>query len=153
MLFRSLLYRLGTYVVTHRRRVQALWLVALLTLGGAAAGLGKGTTDEFRIPGTASQAALDQLNTRFPELSGVAAQVVVETPVGTSVTSPQVRSAVASILSRMEALDHVVLAADPYETDGWVSTDLRAAIINVQLDVQLDKVTPKLRDEIGRAHV
>ena len=36
----SLLYRLGTYVVTHRRRVQALWLVALLTLGGAAAGLG-----------------------------------------------------------------------------------------------------------------
>ena len=45
----SLLYRLGTFVTSHRRRIQALWLIALLAVGAVAGGFAKGTTDEFRF--------------------------------------------------------------------------------------------------------
>ena len=82
----SLLYAVGRAAYRGRRLVVAGWAVVLLLVVASAGLLSTGTSNSFVIPGTPSQAALDSLDTRFPEASGAQAQMVVLAPAGQSIT-------------------------------------------------------------------
>ncbi|MEE6258442.1 MMPL family transporter [Plantactinospora sonchi] len=140
----TLLYRLGRASFRRRRLVVVLWLVALAALGGAAVALMGPTSNNFSIPGTESQRAIDALQREFPEASGATGTIVVAAPEGQQLTTPQHQPAVAALVKEASTLPGVVGALDPF-TAGAVSPDRRYALIQVQFTERADGVTEAQR--------
>jgi len=149
----TLLYALGRRAYRGRRLVAALWVLLLIALAAAAATLGTGTQEAFRIPGTASQDALDELSDRFPALSGGQAQVVVVAPDGSQVTSSQIQAAVQTSLAAIAQVDGVTAVVDPYneQVTGAISTDGQVALATVQVDSDWRESQDTLDDAIEAA--
>ncbi|ADI04941.1 two-component regulator [Streptomyces bingchenggensis BCW-1] len=88
----TFLYRLGRLAFRRRRLFLTLWIAVLATVGIGAASVSGTTTDDFTLPGTQSQKAIDLLEKEFPKGSadGAAARVVGirAVAVGDSVISP-----------------------------------------------------------------
>ncbi|MGI8727116.1 MAG: hypothetical protein ACR2K6_05480, partial [Solirubrobacterales bacterium] len=57
--------RLAETCIRHRRITVAIWLVALLVVGGAAASVGEKFSTDFELPGTDSKRAGDLLEQGF----------------------------------------------------------------------------------------
>jgi RND superfamily putative drug exporter len=95
----AVLYRLGGFAYDRRRLVVAAWLVVLIGLGGAAAGLHKPTDNAFNVPGTESQRALDPLNATFPGAGGARARLVSAAPAGQTLTEARYRKLVGPTLA------------------------------------------------------
>ncbi|HEX7657849.1 MAG TPA: MMPL family transporter [Pseudonocardiaceae bacterium] len=147
----SVLYRLGRAAARSRVLVLTLWLVVLTGVGAAAVMFNHGTDDTFAIPGSESQQALDHLQRVFPQVSGTSAQLVLVMPEGLPVDTARNRDAVAHAVQRIDRVDQVVTAADPFGKGvaGAVSKDGRAALINVQLNVSFTDVTPQTRSSLS----
>ena len=79
---RTPLYALGRWAFQHHRRVIAAWMLVIVVAGAAAITFGGNTRDEFNIPGTESQTAIDALDRTFPQLSGASAYLVTVAPEG-----------------------------------------------------------------------
>ena len=62
----TLLSSLGRWSFRHPWRVLVSWLIVLGIAGAGALALGQGTDNTFSIPGTESQAGLEQLSRSFP---------------------------------------------------------------------------------------
>ncbi|MCW2701981.1 MAG: AlnT2 transporter, partial [Blastococcus sp.] len=124
----SRLYRLGRLSYRRRWVVLALWLLVLVGAGTAASTLSGPYSDEFSIPGTESQQALDVLAERFPQagLAKASANVVLAAPEGETLTTPERRAAVAAVLERVRAVADVAVVTDPFTTGG-LSPDARVA--------------------------
>ncbi|MGW7290983.1 MMPL family transporter [Streptomyces xiamenensis] len=132
----TLLYRLGRFSFRARGRIAAAWLVLLALLGLAAATLMSPTTDEFSMPGTESQQALDDLGRQFPEASGATGTIVIAAPEGGGLDP----AAVAPVVEEAAGIDGVIAVMDPFET-GAVSPDGRYALVQLQFDTSIDKIT------------
>ena len=76
------LYRLGRWCAAHAKVVLALWLVALVVAGAAAASLGRPVTSEVTIPGSQFEAVQSDLQREIPDASGGFAAVVVRSEDG-----------------------------------------------------------------------
>lgn len=146
----SFLYRLGRLMARRRRTVFITWLLVLALAITSMATLSKGTNDEFAIPGSESQIALDHLKHVFPEVSGTSAQIVVATLDGESVDTPENREAIGELAKRIGGYDQVALAADPFSdtVKDAVSEDGRAAIIAIQFDVAFNELKPAIKTKI-----
>lgn len=134
------LHRLGHWVAAHHRRVLVGWLIVVVAVLAAAGSLRGVLEDDFSIPGSESQQGIDNLATRFPQASGVTAQVVVGAPPGQQVGAYQAQ--VEAMLARIGALGQVVDAQDPF-ADGStssISADGRYALSVVQLDESFSNV-------------
>ncbi|MFC7713799.1 hypothetical protein [Nonomuraea recticatena] len=92
----SVLYRLGRFSFRRRGRVLAVWLLALALLGGAAAAFMGPTSDNFTMPGTESQRALDSLREKFPQAGGATGTIVMAAPEGGKLD----KAAVAAVVGR-----------------------------------------------------
>ncbi|MFT4189835.1 MAG: MMPL family transporter [Aeromicrobium sp.] len=149
----TFLHRLGGWAFRHHVRVIVAWIVLILAGGVAAAALGDGTRDEFTIPGSEAQEAVDALDRTFPELSGVSAYVVVVAPDGSTVDAPASRALIDDTLARLNAVDGVAEASSPFglSEDVSISADRGAAQIQVRLDGGFEDVTPDLKDDLARA--
>ena len=148
----SFLFRLGRGVSRRARRVVALWLLVLLGVGALAGLAGGQLRDDLTIPGTEAQAGLDVLDTRFPELTGTLGQVVFGAPEGQRIAD--YRAVVDRRVTAIEDVEHVRFASHPFDRtqrELSVSKDGRYALVQVQLDLPLEKITPEVRDEIGQA--
>ncbi|WJK41472.1 MMPL family transporter [Solwaraspora sp. WMMA2056] len=141
----TLLYRLGRTAFRRRHLVVAVWLIALVALGAAALAFRGPTASNFSIPGTESQAALDQLQEQFPEASGAGGTIIVVAPEGQQLTTEDGQTAVLSVVAEANELPGVVGALSPFQT-GTVSPDGRYALINVQFADPVDEVTTEQRD-------
>ena len=143
----SLLYALGTTAHRRWRAFLGIWLLVLILAGVAAGTLGQGTSENFSIPGTESQEALDRLGQTFPQASGVSAQLVAVAEEG-SVTDPAVRDTIAAAVVDLQALDQVAAVVDPLAEPGSasVSADGSAAILTVQLATGAEGVTVETLD-------
>jgi RND superfamily putative drug exporter len=142
----SRLYRLGRLSYRRRRLVAAMWLAVLVAMGVAASTLSGPYSDEFSIPGTESQEALDVLADRFPQsgLAQATANVVFAAPDGQRLDTPERRDAVAAVLTQVRADPEVAVATDPFATQG-VSLDGRVARSTVTY-----KLDPLQVDEANR---
>ncbi|MFI6443919.1 MMPL family transporter [Kitasatospora sp. NPDC050543] len=81
----SLLGRLGAASAARPWRTLLAWLLLLVAAFTLALTVGGTPRDEFKVPGTRSQAGADLLAERFPEMSGATARVVVHDRSGAAV--------------------------------------------------------------------
>jgi putative drug exporter of the RND superfamily len=142
----SFLQRLGRTSFRRRRRVLALWLGVLVVLAIVGSAVSKPFSEEFKIPGTGSQQAIDLLKAKLPAASGAAGQVVFAAPSG-----GQVKDDAASIESAVAAAGKtpgVVSITNPLETQGAVSKDGRYALAQVQFEDERDMIKSSQRERL-----
>jgi RND superfamily putative drug exporter len=140
------LQRLGRISFRHRRRVLAIWLGLLVVLAIVGGAVSKPFSEEFKIPGTGSQKAIDLLKAELPAASGAAGQVVFAAPSG-----GQVKDDAASIESAVAAAGKtpgVVSISNPLETQGAVSKDGRYALAQVQFEDERDMIKSSQRERL-----
>ena len=131
----TLLYRLGRAAFRRRRAVLAAWLVVFAGLIAGVGVAGQSLNDQFTIPGSSSQQALDTLSTVFPTFSGAAAQIVFVAPDGKKVTDPAVAAAIKQTVAAAAKAPQVAAAVDPF-TARTVSADGRTALAQVNYSVK-----------------
>lgn len=144
----SSLFDLGSYCHRHAKQVLGVWFVLLILLGAGMGLLSKGTSEVYTVPGSQGQEAIDDLEGRFPELSGAGAQVVVQVPEGRTATDERTRHDVAALVQRLERIDGVSEVADPYDENVAVSDDRRAVLVEAQLDAQATDVDEATRQKL-----
>lgn len=96
----SFLGRLGGAAAARPWRTLLGWLLLLVTAAALALTVGGTPRDEFRVPGTHSQAGNDLLAERFPAMSGATARVVVHDRAGARVPD----AVLADLTGRLGAL-------------------------------------------------
>ncbi|WP_369140141.1 MMPL family transporter [Modestobacter versicolor] len=146
----TLLHRMGRAAYRRRGLVSVAWLAVLgivvalfLTVGGE-------FDDEFTIPGSESQAALDRLGEASPAAAGAGADVVFVAPEGSAVTDPQYAAAIGEVVAAAAEVDQVAAVQDPF-TAQVVSPDLRAALATVQYGVPADQLDGDALEQLQAA--
>src|SRR3712207_1025486 len=123
-----LLARLARALTHHWKRGLAAAL-AVLVLLGAAAGAGGEAADDFNIPGTESQQALDLFREHTPAFAGADSTLVFSVEQG-RITDPGPRAAIQGALRDVRGLEGVAQVADPFARSGTVSRDGRLAAVD-----------------------
>jgi putative drug exporter of the RND superfamily len=141
----ALLQRLGRSSYRHRRRVLAIWLGLLVVLGIAAGTLSKPFSEEFKIPGTGSQQAIDLLKEKLPAASGASGQVVFAAPAGGTVKEDA--AAIERSVAAAAKTPGVVAVTDPIET-GTISEDGAYALADVQFAEERDGIEASQREQL-----
>lgn len=109
----SSLYRLGRAMARARWKAVGAWALLMIVIGGLALGLGGAFSTQFEIPGTPSQEGLDELSTRFPQMSGTSGQLVFVTTDGSTVEAH--REDIEQVMEQAAAVDGVEAAPSPFE--------------------------------------
>jgi RND superfamily putative drug exporter len=130
----SLLARLARSLTHHWKRGLAGAIVVVVLLG-AAAGAGGQAADDFSIPGTESQQALDLFKQHSPAFAGADSTLVFTVEQG-RITDPGPRAAVSSALAKVRGLKGVQLVDDPFAKGGTLSRDGRLAAVAVRYAVE-----------------
>ncbi|MEU8946127.1 MMPL family transporter [Streptomyces sp. NPDC048489] len=130
----TLLYRLGRFSARRHKSVLLSWLLLLVLAVAGAASVGGKVDEEFTVPGSESQSALDVLADKMPAASGTSAQLVFQARPGQTLTSSEARGAVARVVTAAGKAPAVITVIDPY-AEGTVSEDGRVAVAQVQYAV------------------
>jgi putative drug exporter of the RND superfamily len=133
--------RLATFSHDHRRMVATVWIVLIAVAGALASGVGSGYVNNFTLPGTESQRALDLLRDRFPQQAGDTSQIVFHVQSG-SLNDAATKAHVAKVVASVSKLPSVAGVVDPYANAGTISKDGTTGYASLQFDqqaVDLDK--------------
>ena len=131
----SFLYGLARSAYRRRGVVLAIWLTVAVLVGAFAAVAADKFQENFSLPGTESQAALDTLKRTFPQSVGTTAQVVIVAPEGKTVRDADVKQQILDSGKRFEKInqvDGVTTPFDKYAKD-QISDDGSAGIMTVRL--------------------
>jgi len=144
------LYRLGRGAARRGLLVLGIWVVvagAVFAVGRAA---GPALVDDFRIPGSEAQQAVDVLRARFPEQAGTTATIVFHARTGTLAT-PAATAAIERTLRRAAALPHVIAVDDPTTPGGQagISSDRTIAFTTVHYDLGLTQLGRAAADRLS----
>jgi RND superfamily putative drug exporter len=131
--------RLAALAHDRRRLVMASWIAAIAAAVALAAGAGGGFVNNFTLPGTESQRALDLLKERFPQQSGDSSQIVFAVRDG-RLTDAQRRAQIDGVVHRVERLPHVTAVQSPFAEPGAVSRDGQVAFATVLFDRQANEL-------------
>ncbi|MDX3726059.1 MMPL family transporter [Streptomyces caniscabiei] len=145
----TFLYRLGRLAFRRRRLVVMLWIAVLAVVGIGSASVSGTLSDQFTIPGTQSQKALDLLDREFPQAaaSGATARVVFAAPDGQQLTSGAHRTEVESLIADLNKAPQVANVSDPY-ANRLISRDGTITYAQVTYRVAQADVTTKARDAL-----
>ena len=126
----QLLARLAHTLSSHWKRslAAAIGVLVLLVL---AAGLAGDVTDDFSLPGSESQQAIDLFQEHSPAFGGADSTLVFTVAEG-KLSNPEPKAAIEGALAKVRGLDGVELAASPFEPGGQVSEDGRLAAVDVR---------------------
>lgn len=146
----TLLAALGRWSYRRPWRVIFTWMLLLGLAGTGALTLGTGTDNSFSIPGTESEAGIEQLSRTFPQVSGTSAQLVVVTDNGAPIEEAPYFDAITDAVADFEGLTQVSAANDPFSemVNGLVSAAGDAAIVRLQFDGQSSDVTPATLEQL-----
>src|SRR3954449_8468663 len=113
--------------------VLAVWVVALLVLGGLSASVGTGYTDSFSLPGTESTTALNLLTDNFNSESTDTNQVVFAAD---DVRAPATKARIQRTLKAIARGPHVERVDSPFAQGAaaQVAKDGTVAFANVHMD-------------------
>src|SRR5215203_7075990 len=106
----SLLARLAR-TITHHWKRSLIGAIVVILLLGAAAGAGGEAADDFSIPGTESQRALDLFKAHSPAFAGADSTLVFTVGQG-RITDAAPRGAVTAALGKVRALEGVEQVQD-----------------------------------------
>ena len=134
----ELLARLARTLTQHWKRSLVAALVVLFLIG-AAAGAGGPAADDFEIPGTESQQALDLFRDHSPAFAGADSTIVFSVESG-RIEDPENRAAIEDALAKVADLRGVEQVADPFAEDAAVSEDGRIASVDVRYGLEPDEV-------------
>src|SRR5215471_11075123 len=98
---RSMLRSLAAWCYRRRRTVVVAWIIILIGSWGLAKTVGGDLLKTFSLPGTESQRTFDTLKETFGQ-TGDPGQLVFKAKNGASATSPQVKSEVDAIISKLK---------------------------------------------------
>ncbi len=113
-----------------------MWIVAAVGIVALAGALDGQFSDNFRIPNTQSQEALDLLERDFPSAAGDSALVVFDTKDG--ITDPSAEPAISASVTALGKIPHVTTVTNPYGPVGsaFISKSGDIAIVTVQFDTK-----------------
>ena len=131
--------RLARWCFRHRKAVLLAWLVALVLALGIAKHVGSTYSTTFSFPSTDSSKASDIVKANFPTQAGDSDQIVVQAKTGT-LASPEVESAVTTMLAKVGKLHFVTAVTSPYHS-GLISKDGTIGLATVQLDAQAQNIS------------
>ncbi|GAA1136753.1 MMPL family transporter [Microbacterium natoriense] len=148
----TLLSSLGRWSFRHPWRVLVSWLIVLGIAGAGALALGQGTDNTFSIPGTESQAGLEQLSRSFPQVSGTNAQFIVVAADGDHITDDAYRTDVEHAVDELSTMKGVLAVTSPYDemVKGMINDDKTAAIVRLQFEGQATDVSAETKDALTR---
>src|SRR3954447_18474152 len=121
---------LASWCFRRKFVVLAIWVVALVTLGGLSASVGSGYTDSFSLPGTESTTALNLLTKNFSTESTDTNQVVFAAD---DVTDPATRARIDKTLKAIGGGPHVERVDSPFAKGAaarQISKDRKIAFAN-----------------------
>src|SRR3954471_1363940 len=126
----QLLARLARGLSLHWKRslLGALGVLVVLIL---AAGAAQPASDDYKLPGAESQAAVDLFQAHSPAFGGADSTLVFTVRDG-KVSDPAPRAAIERALARVRRLHGVALAASPFAPGGQLSPDGRLAAVDVR---------------------
>ena len=124
------LARLARYLTEHWKR-GLLAAVAVIVLLGFIAGQGGEAADDFSIPGTESQEAIDLFQEHSPAFAGADSTVVFTVDSGPIDEGPS-REAVEGAIAELGALEGVDQVSDPFAQGGALSPDGMLAAVDVR---------------------
>jgi putative drug exporter of the RND superfamily len=110
------LYAVGTFSFRRRWLVLGAWIAVLIGVALAGLGMGGEPKDDFSIPGTESQRAVEQLERQLPAFSGAQTQVTFAAANGRRLTDPAVAAAVDRSIANVRSIPQVAAAAGPAQT-------------------------------------
>ncbi|WP_405441538.1 MMPL family transporter [Streptomyces niveus] len=145
----TFLYRLGRLAFRRRWRVLLAWVAVLVAAGIGISSVSGSTTDDFTLPGTQSQRAIDLLEAEFPQASasGATARVVVEAPDGEKLTSAAHKAQVEALVDELRTAPQVASVADPFSS-GLVSASGGVAYAQVTYAVPQAEITTAASDAL-----
>ena len=108
------LYRLGRWSVRRRRLVVSIWLALLVAGIAAASTLAGETSDNFELPGTESQEAVDRLAEKMPGAGGATARVVFRAPKGSKLSDAPLAAAIDDTVKALQGAPDVVHVSEPF---------------------------------------
>jgi RND superfamily putative drug exporter len=103
----AVIERLAGWATRHRWWTVLIWVLFVGALVAGSQALGSRYHNDFSLPGTQSQEALDLLRTHSPGQAGDTVQVVVASPSGVTASS------VADVTSALVGLPHVASVGTP----------------------------------------
>ena len=124
--------RLASWSQRRRWWAVALWMIALAAITTAARAAGSDYHNDYSLPGTQSQQALDTLERHAPGQAGAAVQIVMADPGG--IRAPETKQRVTAMLSQVAQLPHVAGVHSPYSGPAAVSRDGTIGYATVMLD-------------------
>jgi RND superfamily putative drug exporter len=106
--------KLTRWTIAHRRIVVVGWIIFAIGILGVSQAVGKRNANNFSLPNTDSQRAVDLLQSRFPAQAGDSDQIVFRTRSG-KLTDASARAAIKPMLVRVARLPHVAGVVSPYD--------------------------------------
>src|SRR6266508_1309615 len=138
---KTMLERLARWSYTHRWRILAVWIVALVGIVFLGSTAGGDYASNFSLPGAESQHALDLLKDRFPSESGGTVDIVFKADQG--VNDPTVKQAMKGYFGTIKGMPRVADVVDPYEAGQGapqITQDGTIAFARVDFKVQAQDV-------------
>src|SRR5215217_6901932 len=112
----TFLARLGRASFRHRGLVSVAWLAVLGAVVALLVTVGGSFDDEFTIPGSESQEALDQLGEASPGAAGVGAQIVFVAPDGSTVADPANAAVIQEVVGAAAEAPQVNSVVSPFDS-------------------------------------
>jgi len=131
---------LGRTTARHPWLTIGAWLLAIVALFAVGSALGGSFVNDYNVPGTDSQRAVDLGEKRFPDMGAASADIIWTTPSGT-LRDPAKAAAIRQVVTAFSHQQDVRSASDPLAAGGQVSKDGRTAIGEVQYAKDLRHLT------------
>lgn len=129
--------RLAGWSYRHRWWAVLAWVAVLIGVSAGAQAVGGAFQNDFSLPGTDSQRALDVLSENAPVQAGTSVQIVVEATDG--VASEPARSRLEAMLADVAGLAHVA-GVSGFDNPAAISADGTIGYATVTLDAQAGEV-------------
>ncbi|MGE2732784.1 MMPL family transporter [Mycolicibacterium vaccae] len=134
------LFALGGFSFRRRWLVLGTWLAVLVGVALAFVGFRGEPSDNFVIPGTESQQAIEQLQQKVPAFGGAQTQLTFAAPPGRTITDPAFTATLDRAVGQLNTLPDVAAAAGPGQTR-QISPDGRVGLGTVQWTAPLGEVS------------
>lgn len=144
------LFALGGLSFRRRWFVLGTWLAVLIGVALAFVGFRGEPSDDFTIPGTESQRAVEQLQQRLPAFAGAQTQITFAAPQGRALTDPAFAPAIDQALAAVNRIPDIAAAASPGQTR-QVAPDGRVGLGTVQWKAPIGEVSDSALGELDRA--